>query len=152
MGKLILLLVALVVGLSMYRREQRKSFAMRAQFERAIASSLDPCAGKSFCLVVYVAPWCPACHGVEPRLHEFVDKQAAEGGRYGLKVFVGQGRTPQENEAMAAKFGGSGVVDADGSIQAKLGVNKYPYFFVMDGEGSVILRDAEAYAWMHEKL
>ncbi len=53
---------------------------------------------------------------------------------------------------MALAFGRNGFVDADHSVLKKYAIRGYPTFLVLDGEGDVILRDQEAYQWVHEKL
>ena len=66
MGKL-LLLVAVFVGFVAYqgslRREETKA---HLDYQRAVASAEDPCQGKTFCVVVYMAPWCGACTTAAP--------------------------------------------------------------------------------------
>lgn len=110
----------------------------------------DPCSGRAFCAVAYLAPWCPHCKNAVPELQKMVAKAGQESSP-GLKVLVGAGK-PGENENMARVFGKSGIVDASGDKARQLSVAYYPTFLVVDREGTVILRDGEAMQWMHEKL
>lgn len=110
----------------------------------------DPCAGRAFCAVAYLAPWCPHCKNAVPELQKMTAKAEQEKSP-GLKVLVGAGK-PGENESMARVFGKSGIVDASGDKARQLSVAYYPTFLVVDREGTVILRDGEAMHWMQEKL
>lgn len=110
----------------------------------------DPCAGRAFCAVAYLAPWCPHCKNAVPELQKMTAKAGQEKSP-GLKVVVGAGK-PGENENMARVFGKSGIVDASGEKARQLSVAYYPTFLVVDREGTVILRDGEAMHWMQEKL
>jgi thiol-disulfide isomerase/thioredoxin len=143
---LALLLGGAVFGVAKWKEEQ----ANQRAFERRIASGEDSCAGRKFCAVVYMAPWCPACKQIVPRLQR-MSKKAVKGD-YGLKVVVGRGRSPEDNEQMAAQFGNFGAVDKDEKVFSDLKVSRYPSFFVLDGEGTVILANQEAYYWIQEKL
>lgn len=108
----------------------------------------DPCSGRQYCAVVYLAPWCPHCKRAVPDLERFVKKTS---DRNGLKILVGAGE-PAENVKMAELFGASGVVDADQSQATALRIEGYPSFFVLDDKGGVVFRDQEAYAWIQDKF
>ena len=114
------------------------------------AGAKDSCDGKKFCAVAYLAPWCPHCKRVVPDLREML-KKAEASGENGLRVIVGGGE-PDENRALAAQFGGSGVVDASNDIARALGVRAYPSFYLLNEQGHTIAGDEAAYRWAFEKL
>ena len=151
MKQILLVAAIIVVALGYSHYERKKQFAAQLEYSRTVATSHDSCAGKKFCALVYVAPWCPACKSILPKLHTF-STNSANSKDYGFKLVVGRERNPGDNEKMAAPFGANGFVDKDSSIHSKLGINYYPTIFIQDQEGTTILKDNEAFRWMHEKL
>lgn len=149
MNKLIPLLVILGAGFLWHKHQSGENRA--AAYEAAASKQTDPCAGKKFCATVYVAPWCPACKAEMPRFRGYLDG-ARKQKDYGLKIVVGRGRSPGDNEAMAKQLGAGAVVDDSGQIFAQLKVAKFPSFYILDRENSVVLVDAEAFQWIHERF
>lgn len=128
---------------------QRHAAAVR-EYQQNATKKTDNCTDKKFCAVVYVAPWCPACQQMAPQLRTAIERAKTK-NNFGLKVVVGQG-TREQNEAEAASFGAAGSADQDNVVHTALGVDRYPSFFVMDQEKTVILRHEEAFAWLNEQL
>lgn len=111
----------------------------------------DTCAGKDFCVTVYLAPWCPHCQSAVPKVQKMLALTKI-GGKNGVRVAVGMGE-PSQNEAMARAIAGGGVtVDQDSSLARKWNVSGVPSYQVLDKEGAVVLEGREAYQWVHEKF
>lgn len=106
----------------------------------------ETCEGKKSCMLVYVAPWCPACKQMEPLLMQ-IAKASVRGGDHGVKIVVGQERSPGDNEKLAKAYGVNGVVDADNSIREKLNVKHYPTIMQLDPKGKILQRDGETLQW-----
>lgn len=145
--KTILIILGVLVALGAYRMGTFKDAPMRP-----ISSTVegDPCQERQFCVVAYMAPWCPHCKNAVPGLQSFAEK-SSDPQFPGLKVWVGAGK-PEANKQMAAAFGPHGFVDADDTVAQKFGVRGFPSFYVLDREGDVILRDGEAYQWVRERM
>ncbi len=147
-----ILLLAFAVGLAaLHKFQNQRDASFRQEYARGIAANEDNCAGKKFCALVYLAPWCGACKMETPRIRSQLAR-AKNLKDYGMKVVVGQGRSPGDNEQMASLFGAGASVDNTGALLQKFAVNRFPSFFVLDQEGSVILRDQEAFQWVQEKF
>lgn len=152
MNKFLLLLA--VLGLAYLLHGWHKSIengARASAYETATANQANPCQGKKFCATIYVAPWCPACKAELPRFRGYLDKARSQKD-YGLRIVVGRGRSPGDNEAMAKQLGAGAVTDDDSLIFAQLKVTKFPSFYILDSDDSVVLADMEAFQWMHEKF
>lgn len=118
---------------------------------RALSSlSGDTCEGRKFCAVVYLAPWCPHCVSSVPRTKEMI--QRFRSPELGVKVIVGLGKSPEQNQKFADSIAPGVVIDSDTSLARKYGVRSVPSYTVLDQEGSAILSGQEAYSWLHEKM
>jgi thiol-disulfide isomerase/thioredoxin len=151
------LLLALCLGIYRFRSRieaaaipDSTAATLAAGPAAAGAPKKDTCEGKKFCAVAYLAPWCPHCKRVVPDLREMMAKAEAS-SENGLRVIVGGGEKA-ENEALAALFGASGVVDASNDIARQLGVRGYPSFYLLNEQGHLIAGDEAAYRWAFEKL
>lgn len=145
--KNILILVGVLAAIGAYRMGVFKETPARPLSSLAEG---DPCQERQFCVVAYMAPWCPHCKNAVPALQSFA-KKSRDPKFPGLKIWVGAGK-PEANKEMAAAFGAHGFVDTDETIAQKFAVRGFPSFYVLDRDGDIILRDAEAYQWVHEKL
>lgn len=145
--KKVLIVLGVLAAIGIYRMGVFKETPMRP-----ISSVIDgdPCEERQFCVVAYMAPWCPHCRNAVPALQSFARK-SSDPKFPGLKVWVGAGE-PDANREMAKAFGPHGFVDADETVARKFEVRGFPSFYVLDRDGDIILRDAEAYQWVHEKL
>lgn len=110
----------------------------------------DTCSQKDFCLVVYLAPWCPHCRNAVSSTQDMLKRTSS--GKFGVRVVVGMGRDPKENADFATQIAPGVQIDRDMKIARDLGVQSVPAYRVLDKEGTQILGDEEAYAWMHEKF
>ena len=141
-----ILLFALASALKGHQLEKKKE----AEYQRAVASKTDNCRNKKICLVVYMAPWCPACKQVMPEVSKLLEKSKTSKD-FGAKAYVGKGSNLEENEAMARKLGAGAEVDTNHEMHQKLKVGYYPAFFVLDSEGSITLDGKDAFYWAMEK-
>jgi thiol-disulfide isomerase/thioredoxin len=146
-----LLLLVAVLGLGFFWLKHQSEGIRASAYEAAAAKQSDPCDGKKFCATIYVAPWCPACKAELPRFRGYLEKARTQKD-YGLKIVVGRGQKPGDNEAMAKQIGAGAVTDDSGETFDQLKVTKFPSFYILDREKSVVLADMEAFQWMHEKF
>ena len=112
----------------------------------------DTCEGRDRCVSVYMAPWCPHCKTAVPQVQKMIQK-AQRGGKTGVRVIIGMGHQPGDNQKMASAIASSGVVIDDSTeIARKLNVQGVPSFKVLDKEGMVLIDGPEAYQWIAENF
>ena len=109
------------------------------------------CLGKKMCAMVYVAPWCPACNGIESDLR-MVGNLSAANPDFGVLIIVGGGQAPGENEAKVVELGSAAVADNQNSYARALRIRKYPTFLVVNSANRLIHQDGDAITWMDEAL
>lgn len=149
MKDLLPFLLVVVLSLWWFQGGKLPDFITNKTIDKKYVTSIarnGTCEGKKSCLLVYVAPWCPACKQMEPLL-KHITMAASRGGEHGVKIVVGQGRSPGDNEKLAGVFAANGVVDSDGSIHDKLNVKHYPTLMQLDPKGNIIQRDSETLQW-----
>lgn len=112
-------------------------------------ASLAGCGSKRYCATIYVSPWCPYCKARASEFQRYVNGRG--GSERGVRVVVGAGRKPGDNNRTAASYGGSGVADNSGGIAQALGVYGYPSFFVQEN-GAVILQGGAAEGWIRNNF
>jgi len=110
------------------------------------ATSQNSCKGKELCGVIYVAPWCPACKSAAPHFKNFLES-SWEHDTHGLEIIVGQDE-PEKNLEEVRFYGKGATADQDGSKFAALSVRKYPSFYVVNANGSIVKTDQEAINWI----
>jgi hypothetical protein len=117
----------------------------------AEAVGTDPCAGRSRCVVVYLASWCPACRqcaqDTVPQLRQFWK----EPDRPGLRVVVGSGE-PAKIDEMARLVGDPVYLDATGAFGTRMKVDFFPKFFVVDEANRVMKSGRGAISWMNTEI
>ncbi len=87
---------------------------------------------KDRCLVVYVAPWCPACKSLTPMINNLV----SELDRDGISATVVIGKDSMNNVLEYSKrYKGAILADANGRYFKDIGAKGVPYFAVSDGNG-----------------
>jgi hypothetical protein len=109
------------------------------------------CLGKKMCAMVYVAPWCPACNGIESDLR-MVGNLSASNPDFGVLIIVGGGQTAGENEAKVVELGSAAVTDNQNTYARVLRIRKYPTFLVVNSSNKLIHQDEDAIKWMDEAL
>jgi hypothetical protein len=94
----------------------------------------DPCAGRTRCVVVYLAPWCGACKLSLPLIANL--RRELEARTIGFRIVVGSG--PAEAlRAMAAQIGGRVQLDERGEFARAAGVRSFPSWWLLDGQARV---------------
>lgn len=101
--------------------------------------------------MVYVAPWCPACHAIEDDLR-MLGTTSGNHPEFGVVVIVGGGRSSEENEAKVADYGSVATADNLNTYGEALRIRKYPTFLVVKAGGKVIHEDQAAIHWMDESF
>lgn len=109
------------------------------------------CLGKKMCAMVYVAPWCPACHAIQDDLR-MLGTTSANHPDYGVVVIVGGGQTPGENDAKVAEFGAVATADNQNTYAHALRIRKYPSFLIVSSTNKVVHEDQAAIKWMDESF
>lgn len=112
----------------------------------------DTCEGRERCVSVYMAPWCPHCKSAVGDVQKMIAK-SQRGGKTGVRVVIGMGQEPGDNERMAKQIAAQGVVIDDSTeIAKKLNVQGVPNFKILDKEGTVLIDGPEAYQWIAENF
>lgn len=149
MNKLIAVAVMALAFLAWDKHEKSKAAKVRTNYLRTVANSTDACTGKEKCALIYLAPWCPSCRSQLPGYKHILTKAHAIPNA-GVKIVVGAGNSPEENDGMIHELGAGAVPDHTGEIGAFFGVNKYPSYFVLDKNQKPILTDFEAFQWINQ--
>ncbi len=144
---LILLVILTFFGWKKYRYTLFSDNKLPATLTFA-ADQVDPCLDKKMCAVVYIAPWCPACHSVLPQLKTFT-QNASKHDEYGILIVIGAG-TFEQNQNTFKSFTTNAMIDSDSKIANSLGVNYFPTFLVLDAQREIKKRDHDAFTWMHQ--
>ncbi len=146
-----LFIFALVaVGIFVYKDKVRSnsiSSVKSPQFRELVTTTT--CQGKASCIVVYVAPWCPACHSMTPAFKLWKDKSVNTD--CGVKIIVGKERTQGDNEIMAQKFGEGVVIDTSLGLHDSLPIEGYPTILLVQN-GIVTKKAQDAFNWANQKL
>lgn len=104
------------------------------------SSEIDPCQGKSRCLIAYLAPWCP----YSKRSMDAINELAAlwkDSKQFGMKIIVGSAKQDQLEE-MAGGFVTPCYLDPQGSFASQHKISGFPSWIVVDSIGKIIKRDA----------
>lgn len=149
MNKLILIVALALAFLAWDKHEKSKAQKVRTNYLRKTANSTDACTGKEKCALIYLAPWCPSCRSQLPAYKQVLTK-ANSVANVGLKIVVGAGSSPEENDKMILELGPGALADHTGEVGAFFGVNKYPSYFVLDKNQKPLLVDFEAFQWINQ--
>ncbi len=87
------------------------------------------------CLVVYVAPWCPACKSLTPMINDL----SAELDKEGIKASIVIGKDSMDNVLDYSKrFNQKVLIDSSGRYFNEIGAKGVPYFAVTNQSGKRI--------------
>ncbi len=100
------------------------------------------CEGKSQCITVYVAPWCPACKMSEPTFQMFHSYLGKNHPDIGFKIIIGGGKPAQNAEHQIALRPIAALTNDSGEIMQNLKVSAYPTWIVTDSSGNELFRNA----------
>ena len=90
----------------------------------------DYCLLKQRCLVVYLAPWCPACKA-SIGLIRATQRFAENNPNLGVQLIVGMD-SDYKLQNFASELGSSTFVDSSSRIQNSVSVGVVPSWFVLD--------------------
>jgi thiol-disulfide isomerase/thioredoxin len=98
-------------------------------------------------LVVFVAHWCPHCRREVPRIVEWTASGDIPAGLDVVAVATGtsEGRDNYPPSEWLAEAGWPHPVlldDEESTAGIAMGIDAYPYFLLLDGDGTVLLRDS----------
>ena len=126
-------IVAAAIGFCGYKVVRH---ARHAPISRKFEREGDPCYGKEKCIVVYVAPWCPACEASADTIREMSRRWNGSNrdSNRGIKVMVGADSVAKCRQKAAA-FGTFAMVDENGDFARQHSVNSYPSWIVFDRNG-----------------
>ncbi len=103
----------------------------------------DPCEAKRRCLVAYVTPWCPACHGSVGFINQVATRVSSRDD-VGFKVIVG-GDSAQRCSQFARKFSGATFLDPDSHYQRAAGFSGVPHWLVLDEKRKIVSEFSGSY-------
>jgi len=95
----------------------------------------DPCENKANCIVVYLAPWCPACKasvGTVKKLRAYYQSESETG----FKVIVGSSSAAKLID-FSEEIGGLVYMDTQGKFHRSAGVSAVPTIFLLDQENQI---------------
>ena len=142
------ILIILAAGCFLYWKHSRGpsdapiAAAKSPAFRELVTST--SCEGKEKCLIVYVTPWCPACEQMSPYLLKIQEKSKND-PELGIKMIVGQERSPGGNQKIADRYGDTTVIDLDLSVHQMLNVKYYPTILLVRQDGIISGRDNVAF-------
>ncbi len=96
----------------------------------------EACKNNRPCLIVFLATWCPACHGAIPFI-KGLKGYMTQNQSAGLKIVIGGGDT-SDKEEMAKQIGGNVYFDNDDEFARRMGGGSVPHLWVVDGKGMVV--------------
>jgi thiol-disulfide isomerase/thioredoxin len=137
-GGVIALTIAGVVAYSLLKTEPFPQVALSPAPSNKI--SVDPCIGKSTCVVVYLAPWCGYCKLAVPTVKELAKRWADDPNR-GIKAVVSSGKI-QQNYVMALALSPEVHVSIDATRALSrelqnLGFKGVPHWYRLDEQGHI---------------
>jgi thiol-disulfide isomerase/thioredoxin len=111
----------------------------------AVADQADPCLGRSRCVIVVVAPWCPACKSSVPVIRKLADRWA-DSTDVGFKAIVTYA-SEAEARKMADGFGPGVVafIDPSARFMQEAHVSGVPHWFVVGDQGRILKDSAGGY-------
>jgi thiol-disulfide isomerase/thioredoxin len=133
--------ILIIIGVLGYGAQKYWSRPKGPPLKRFTEQAGDPCFKKEKCVVVYLAPWCPACNASVETLKEMNRLWNANDSKYtrGIKVLVGQD-TMVKCQEKADSIGTFAQIDSDDKFSKLYGISGYPTWFVFDANGKELKR------------
>ncbi|MCB0318240.1 MAG: hypothetical protein KDD56_05745, partial [Bdellovibrionales bacterium] len=88
------------------------------------------CEGKKRCILLYMAPWCPACRASLPILQSLRRKIPID-SQTGLNIVVGRDRKDSLSD-YALSIGGQVSLDINDSVARKYKIQSLPSWLLLD--------------------
>lgn len=104
------------------------------------------CEGKKLCGIIYLAPWCPACHQYQPMIVSAL-ANFKNNDEHGIQIIMGMEIQIGENERVAREIGADVIIDHDRKYAKMMNISYFPTFLVADQNHKVKMSDAEALEW-----
>jgi thiol-disulfide isomerase/thioredoxin len=114
-------------------------------------AEVNACKMESYCIVVYVAPWCPACSSFV----SLYRSQTALFKKKGLGILfvIGAEESKQKKEDLRNALLEVAVIDTENDDFLKIHkVRKFPQFWVVDKNGIVLKEDHAAIKFVNKVL
>lgn len=113
----------------------------------AMSTSDSQCTNKSYCVIFYLAPWCPSC---KKALH-YLDIFSEVLPEYdaGLKIIIGMD-SPDKLERMADQFSSPVIYDLDKQYVTEFEINRVPRVILIDQNGTILKQEDFIY-WRTNK-
>jgi thioredoxin-related protein len=109
------------------------------------------CLQQKDCFVVYVAPWCPACHQFISYYQQHKDLFKSKG--LGFVYVVGADESRQNEIDMKNSLAPEGVLDtAEHAFLKRHKINSFPTILQVNKTGKVLKQGEDVYAYMNDRL
>jgi hypothetical protein len=140
---LLVLLGIAAAGLQSYRAWMRlipppSHIAPNAFARLATAAGRIGCEDRSYCLIVYVTPWCSECH-LQADVIRLAHQKLQATPEIGLAIIIG-GDERLELQLMEENLGVPALLDIDGSFRSKAGIRSFPKWLIVEQNGAVLQR------------
>ena len=109
-----------------------------------------PCAGKDYCVYIYLAAWCPHCRDLIQNIQQYRNFWR-DGKRPGLIVIVGNDKKAAI-ESMAMSVGVPVFLDSEDKFRKKFHINFFPYFMVVDRDKHIIASKQGGMTWVDQEI
>ncbi|MFN3698006.1 MAG: TlpA family protein disulfide reductase [Pseudobdellovibrio sp.] len=151
-----ILFVLFVIGASfLYQKYKTRpqvsaiTFTPLKPHTKAVSDTLSDCKLSSYCLVTYVAPWCPACHSYLNELRPDVEN-ALERRQYKSIVIVGSDELSQV-EQMVEQIGTRAFADVEDQFRDTNKISFFPTHIVLEN-GRLKYFGQKSYDWINSEL
>jgi thiol-disulfide isomerase/thioredoxin len=138
MWKIGIAVAAVALGYFLFKDKSNLPSEILPEYTQGNLSSQSVVGGKCStdkCLVIYVAPWCPACQRMKSTITRLLD--AVETNGHSVTLVVGM-----DKEAELIRHGASYarrvVLDVKGDFQKRAKIKGVPYFAVTNSKGEIV--------------
>ncbi len=113
---------------------------------------IDKCLSRSQCVLMYVAPWCPACHQF---LNDYqMIKTQLDLRNVGTLIIVGGDEIRAKEIDMKEELGAEAILDTPlNDFRTKNHIDMFPYFVVTNAKGEVFVQgNPDGFAYINKKM
>lgn len=163
MNRLISLILVIAAGAFVYKKFKQPalkdvSIAIHnlrgplSDYKVDQGAQIDKCfVNRKNCVLIYVAPWCPACHDFlrqYPRINAELDKK-----NIGTLIIVGADDIRSKEVAFKEELGTNAILDTvDGDFRKKNVIESFPTILVTDSVGKVIANGSDSFKKINQFL